>query len=410
MDERETVEVGRLGGLGAREVAWGVREVHLGISAVVKRHVDRQTGGLSAPVTATERALTTGIYAVTGFALQHGGHLLGHGLARRRRGHPSVHDGPVGADLLAFYNGLHGHLLEEQDSPLALLMTLRKDGRAVVPDRESLAAAYGPEVSGTLAVLVHGFVESERVWSRERPGAMPGARGSTYAEVLRDGLGTTPVFVRYNSGRGIRNSGAQLAGLLTALVGQWPVPVTRVVVIGHSMGGLVIDVALDEMRDDDGVLRGWAGMVTDFVALGTPWAGHEAERVVARVTPRLREGVAGARWTGRVLQTRGPGVKDLGAGATWLRDGSRPDAGACGPRRVSVVSRLVGDAFPARPANGLGDGVVSIASASADPLCDERVLLRGINHLALANHPDVEVVLLRVLSAPGSTRVEEPRP
>ncbi|MCV4600863.1 GPI inositol-deacylase, partial [Escherichia coli] len=78
----------------------------------------------------------------------------------------------------------------------------------------------------------HGLMETEHAW---RLGGRP-----TYGARLVDDIGATEVQIRYNTGRHISDNGATLARLLSEMVLLWPVPVTRISLVGHSMGGLVI--------------------------------------------------------------------------------------------------------------------------------------------------------------------------
>jgi pimeloyl-ACP methyl ester carboxylesterase len=56
---------------------------------------------------------------------------------------------------------------------------------------------------------------------------------------LRFELGYTPLYIRYNTGRHISENGRELAALLDRMTGEWPTEIHEIVVIGHSMGGLV---------------------------------------------------------------------------------------------------------------------------------------------------------------------------
>ncbi|MBM3390712.1 MAG: hypothetical protein FJY34_01875 [Betaproteobacteria bacterium] len=44
---------------------------------------------------------------------------------------------------------------------------------------------------------------------------------------------------RDNSGRHISTNGRELADRIEALLGNWPVPVEELAILGHSMGGLL---------------------------------------------------------------------------------------------------------------------------------------------------------------------------
>ena len=111
-------------------------------------------------------------------------------------------------------------------------------------------------------VFVHGLAHHESSWGR------------SYLDAARE-ADTTPLTVRYTTGQSIADSGAELAELLDRLVVGWPVPVTRIVLVGHSMGGLVIRAGL-------AVGGSWHALVSDVITLGTPHAGSPVERFAAR--------------------------------------------------------------------------------------------------------------------------------
>ena len=108
-----------------------------------------------------------------------------------------------------------GDRIERDHAPLALGLDLRVDG----------------EPAGSVAVFAHGLCETDAAWGL--------GGGPTYGERLREDLGHTPVYARYNTGRHISDNGRALAAALEALVEDWPVPVEELVLVGHSMGGLV---------------------------------------------------------------------------------------------------------------------------------------------------------------------------
>ena len=93
--------------------------------------------------------------------------------------------------------------------------------------------------------------------------------GTTYAEMLAE-RGWTPLMVRANTGLPLRENGAALTALVQRVVDAWPVPVTRIALVGHSLGGLVIraaGVVADEVEEP------WRDKVTDVITLGTPHLG-----------------------------------------------------------------------------------------------------------------------------------------
>src|SRR5213075_2020262 len=108
-------------------------------------------------------------------------------------------------------------------------MSIRRDGRTLSLDRDALAEGF-PDATGKVLVLVHGLCMSDRQWLR---------RGHDHGAALARDLGYTPVYLHYNSGRHVSENGRELAQLLDQLVSAWPVQIDELVLIGHSMGGLV---------------------------------------------------------------------------------------------------------------------------------------------------------------------------
>ena len=75
-------------------------------------------------------------------------------------------------------------------------------------------------------------------------------------------------------------TGRELAEQLEQLVNEWPQPIDDIVLLGHSMGGLIARSAchygLIEKRD-------WLGRVSTLITLGTPHHGAPLERIGNKV-------------------------------------------------------------------------------------------------------------------------------
>ena len=137
---------------------------------------------------------------------------------------------PRGAAALAVLTGLIGDHLEAQQSDLHQPMTVRVGGRAVAIEPAGVAQAF-PDATGRLVVFVHGLMETEHAWRR--------SGADSYGTRLRRDAGLTAVYVRANTGRPIADNGGELAALVDELVDSWPVAVTEIAFVGHSMGGLL---------------------------------------------------------------------------------------------------------------------------------------------------------------------------
>ncbi|MEQ8261978.1 hypothetical protein [Pseudohaliea sp.] len=204
----------------------------------------------------------------------------------------------VEVSIAAALNGARGDHLEATGNPLAIPMQLRTATTPLALESGRLQCAL-PAVSPHLVVLVHGLGLSERDWWR---------RGrASIGDRLEAGLGWTPLYLRYNTGRHISTNGQELATLLEQLCAAWPVPVASLTLVGHSMGGLVIRSACwyAEARG-----LGWLGQLARVACLGSPHhgsmlakAGHTVDALLRRVPyvapfafgERLSAGVADLR-------------------------------------------------------------------------------------------------------------------
>jgi pimeloyl-ACP methyl ester carboxylesterase len=267
--------------------------------------------------------------------------------------------------LLGVLNGLRGDALEREGSPLALAMT-----------------AEGGEASPRLAVFVHGLFGTELAW---RYGG-----GPTYGERLAADHDLAHVHVRYNSGRHVSENGRLLADLLAA----WPHPLEHVVLVGHSMGGLVARSAchIAGERGDD-----WVRHVTHVVSLGSPHTGVPLESAVHYAAAALGV-LPETKPFARGLRRRSAGIRDLRRGSLvdedWRdRDPEALRAAACRevPLLDGVTHCFVAATITSNPrhpvARVLGDWLVLEASASHR--AQQSLHVGGAHHLALLNHPQV---------------------
>lgn len=233
--------------------------------------------------------------------------------------------------------------------------------------------ALGPDVApapnhGRAAVFVHGLGCNETLW--DYPAALgPGSYPAGLAQ-----LGFTPLTVRYNTGARVHENGEALAALLTAYVQRHEV--TELVLVGHSMGGLVIRSACH-------VGGPWIPRVTHAFYLGSPHLGAPLERFAVHTTRVLGwVDVPATRILRDLVDTRSAGVKDLATGSL-TRDEAGPIPWLPGIRH----HRVVGHVLPSLP--GLGDAMVPSESAAAAEAGEDVVVMEGLDHLALMRHPRV---------------------
>ena len=173
--------------------------------------------------------------------------------------------GPGREALLSALNGVLGDHLAETGNPLAIEMCLRHRGRPLPLERGALRLAF-PRAGGRVLVLVHGSCLNDRSWARS---------GRDRAAALARDLGFVPVHLLYNTGLHISTNGRAFAELLERLVAAWPAPVEELVIVAHSMGGLVSRSACHR---GEAAGHAWRRKLRALVCLGSPHHGAPLER------------------------------------------------------------------------------------------------------------------------------------
>ena len=303
-------------------------------------------------------------------------------------------------------NGAWGDAIAEGYRGLAYPMAVRSRGRTVQVTPEGLAAAY-PDATGRIAVFLHGLCENDDSW---RMGSQTyyGDSTTSFGSRLREDLGWTPVYLRYNTGLHISDNGRRFAQLMQALVDCWPVPLEEVALLGHSMGGLVMRSACHYAQNPpgDGPPLSWTGALRHAFHLGTPHLGAPLEVRTAKLSARLAR-VPETAPVARLLNSRSVGVKDLRHGSLLDEDWTGveldtflDDTCAEVPFLPEAHYYYIGATLhrsPDHPVSAiLGDLLVLLPSASGQgstrtiPFEVERGRhLGGLTHFQLLNHPAV---------------------
>jgi pimeloyl-ACP methyl ester carboxylesterase len=326
---------------------------------------------------------------------------------------PLLEDRPSSEEreaVLAALNGIFGDYLVASGNPLASTMRFHSVGMPLTITRAGLAAAF-PEPGGRIVVLVHGLCMNDLQWAR---------KGHDHGTALARDLGYTPVYLHYNSGRHISTNGREFGDLMEALLREWPRPVERLVIIGHSMGGLVARSACHYAACSG---HAWPKRLDQLVFLGTPHFGAPLERAGAWVDFLIAISPYTAPFA-RLGKVRSAGIKDLRHG--YLRDedwhGHPPgivrDARESLPLPDGVQCYAIAASKQRRSnpsaANSRGDGLVPVSSALGRhrnaklnlPLPEaHRWIGYGMGHLDLLSRMEVYEQIKRwVTDTPGSVR------
>jgi pimeloyl-ACP methyl ester carboxylesterase len=230
--------------------------------------------------------------------------------------------------------------------------------------------------------------------------------GQDHVAALGHELGYTNLHLHYNSGLHIAANGRLLAGMLETLVAEWPVPLEELVIVGHSMGGLV---ARSACHYGEAAGHAWPRRLSKLVFLGTPHHGSPLERAGNGLDSLLGLSPYTRPFT-RLGRARSHGITDLRFGIVleedW-RDRDRYAPMRADPRTPMplpadvacyAAAAVRADRHDAPAARLLGDGLVPLASALGEHE-DARFALEfpdghrwvgaGLGHLDLLSSPQV---------------------
>ncbi len=360
------------------------RDTHLAVAERLEDLTRHVTGAPSGLPQLMHRGIAGAVYGGLGLGLRATSKGLG-AVGAAGLG-PRLEDGGRGRFVSSAVNGLIGDRLVRERPHLAISMAVRSHGRDVPLDPEGLAAAF-PAPTGRLVVFMHGLCENEAYWNKNRAEV-----GTTYGEALA-ARGWTPVFLRGNTGLPLRENGVALAALLQQLVEAWPVEVTRISLVGHSMGGLIMRAAAAVVAGEDagpatGPATAWAARVSDVITLGTPHLGAPIARGIGHGSRRMARFPETSAF-GRILDQRSVGVHDL-------VEGLAEDVPPLPHARYRLVAATV-TGSPRHPVGQVvGDYLVRVPSAygrdrnGAELFPGADVLHVGrTDHFGLLNHPDV---------------------
>ncbi len=305
--------------------------------------------------------------------------------------------------VLAVVNGVLGDYLAQSGNPLAVEMSLRQGGRALELEREALRRAL-PQAAGKVLVLVHGSCVNDRQWTRQ---------GHDHGAALARDLGYTPVYLHYNTGLHVSVNGRAFAALLEELVAAWPAPVDELVILGHSMGGLV---ARSACHVGEAAGHAWRAKLRKLVCIGSPHHGAPLERgghwvdlllgvsrysaPLARLGKIRSAGVTDMRF-GNVLDAHWEGRDRFAHAKDTRAPLPLPDGVEC--YAIAATKAPAGSAGAELP----GDGLVPVDSALGRHARPEltlafpeahRWIALGTNHLELLSRPEVYAKLRSWLS------------
>jgi len=405
MTPAEIGAVGRLGGHAFAGLVSRIEQVH---QAVASRAF-APAGPAGTPAQVIHDSIAGGVYLATRGAGTTAAVLAGKAVSLLGAGGQPADRAPGGNLALAALNAIAGDQLGAALAPLAIRMAVRADGRDVGLTSHEVACAF-PQATGKLAVFVHGLAETEESWQRRSAGSEP------YGPRLQAEFGYTPVYVRYNTGRHVSENGHELARLLDGLIAAWPGQVEELLLIGHSMGGLVIRSSCHDGRQESAA---WADRVRHVFYLGSPHLGAPLARAAGFAGWALSK-AAETRPFVTLVNGSSPGIKDLRHGYVLADDWAGCDQDSCmrdhrhdtpllaGANHYTISATITAD--PGHPLGAVaGDLLVQPASAHGSRGAHQRIPfpagsrlgLGGMHHFDLLKHPTVWTAIRALLGNTG---------
>jgi pimeloyl-ACP methyl ester carboxylesterase len=325
--------------------------------------------------------------------------------------------------FLPVLNGALGDQLAARYDPRAIRMSFRRGGQDVAVAELRLTEAQQKTV-----VYVHGLMGDELIWQTGFQDA-PGSR--RYGPRLAEETRSRALYLRFNSGLHLSENGRELDRLLTKLVETYPDAIGELVLVGHSMGGLIIRSAGyyggagSEKRE--GGKRPTAASHSSFPASeAAPWLAHlrsvfligtpndgswleQNSHFTARLLERIN--LFPTRFLSKALNQRSNGIKDLRYSILVDEDWQDAHANDLTPPRTPVpplpgvqyhilVGAWLRTSRPAALREYFGDGLVGKGSAHGHTTFgDEAGLPAGASvrtavfsqqhHGGLLTHPEV---------------------
>ena len=294
-------------------------------------------------------------------------------------------------NAISALNAWIGDYLVESDNELQINMSFFRDNQAITPQEYEFSDAK------KLCIFVHGLGCNESLW--DFPEDLFVQNGRNYGDFLENDTSYRALYLRYNTGKRISQNSEEFALLLEKLCEHFP-EIEEIVLIGHSMGGLVIRSAT-YFGEKNGL--NWIPLLRHAIYIGSPHLGAPLEKF-ANITTNILGAfnTTATQVISDVIKTRSAGIKDLRFGnlveTEWLE--FDPDE-LMKNRRIQIPwlstaqhHFIIGHKTKSKT---LGDTMVSSISATAGLKSDNIHIISGIDHLALMRHPKVYKYIQKAL-------------
>ena len=208
-----------------------------------------------------------------------------------------------GANLsVGLLNGIVGDFLDKDNNGLAVQMQFYANEKPFTISKENIETVH-KKISSKVCILIHGLTNDETIWN------FANTVKQNYGTYLQNDFDYTPFYIRYNTGLHISENGKQFSQLIENLVQNYPVDIDEIVIIAHSMGGLVTRSACYYAPLQN---AHWTEKISKLFFIGTPHLGAPLEKFGNALTHLLKTiPVSYTKIAGDVINLRSAGIKDL---------------------------------------------------------------------------------------------------
>lgn len=267
--------------------------------------------------------------------------------------------------VLPAVNGIIGDKLAAMNDSRAIQMSFRYADRDITP--AGLFEILSLKKPRTIVIFVHGLMADEVLWHTTT------AAEKGYGPKLEGDTGALCLYVRYNTGRHISENGRALSALLEEFTAVFDSAMGDLILVAHSMGGLVTRSAgyygeLDRAK--------WIKKLSRVILIGVPNDGSFLEKFGHLATFVLKQiWNYPTRLAGRIADERSAGIKDLRWGflvdEDWQQEGADALTGVKRTRvpplpniQYYVFLGTLTESIDSPVALYFGDGLVGTGSAA----------------------------------------------
>ena len=279
---------------------------------------------------------------------------------------------------LPFINGLLGDKFGAGSLVPEIPMTFREGGvNLTLPEIEEKIKRH----KGCVLIFVHGLMCDDEIWVGES------GQHKVYGSSL-EAENVACLYLRYNTGHEIAGNGKRLNHIIQELHACMKNELKEISIIGHSMGGLVVQSALyhAHLNKND-----YTEKISNVFLMGVPAGGAWLERSVAATTDILTTLSLGllARIAREIIDLRSQGIKDL-------REKQEPMLMNLHEHiTYHIIAATLTKDEKSFIAKHFGDGMVGHDSISTlareNPIGNKMVFktFTGVGHLEMLSRPEI---------------------